>query len=93
MRRENQVLSRGDLKFLMADDNKMVLCYSRSDKENEIISVFNRSATEQDVTIPVHKSNNYIEIFTCGGIIWNPDPEGVHLVMKPLSALVLRKVN
>jgi glycosidase len=62
MRKENPVLIYGDLKYPVADDEKMVLAYSRSRGNDEIICVFNRSEKSQSVDIPVVSSGNFMDI-------------------------------
>ena len=47
MRKENPELIYGDLNFTIADDEKMVLGYSRIKDNNEIIVIFNRSGEKQ----------------------------------------------
>jgi glycosidase len=50
MRKDNPVLAQGDLEFILADDKKLVLAYSRRSAENEIVVIFNRSDEKQFVT-------------------------------------------
>jgi glycosidase len=50
MRKDNPVLAQGDLEFILADDEKLVLAYSRRSAENEIVVIFNRSDEKQFVT-------------------------------------------
>jgi glycosidase len=50
MRKVNPVLAQGDLEFILADDEKLVLAYSRRSAENEIVVIFNRSDEKQFVT-------------------------------------------
>jgi cyclomaltodextrinase len=52
MRNGNKVLSEGDLEFIVAGDEKMVLAYTRSMGDEEIIAVFNRSVLPQTVALP-----------------------------------------
>lgn len=91
MRRENPVLSTGDVKFLLADDAKMVLAYSRSNSESEIIAVFNRSGKEQTVLIQVKDPVKYIELLKQSGNSFKPAGEGLEITLQPISAIVLKK--
>jgi cyclomaltodextrinase / maltogenic alpha-amylase / neopullulanase len=91
LRKENPVLSTGDLKFLIADDKKMVLAYSRSNGTDEIISVFNRSDNEQTVSVPAATGNKYIEIFPSAGHIFQPGPSGLQITLKTLKAIVIKR--
>jgi glycosidase len=47
IRQKYPALSTGALRFLMADDERMCLVYSRTDETDEIIALFNRSSTTQ----------------------------------------------
>jgi glycosidase len=90
MRRENPVLVYGDLKFLVADDEKMILAYRRKFKTNEIIVVFNRSDKTQSVKIPALKRGEYRNILSADGVSFENEKSG-DLVLEPLSAVVLKK--
>ena len=92
MRKENPVLSTGDLKFLVADDAKMILCYSRSNSTSEILSLFNRSGKEQTINVPVTSSNNYSEIFPLKGNLSKAGDSGLAITIKPLTAIVLKRI-
>ncbi len=92
LRKDNPVLSTGDLKFLVADDEKMVLAYSRSKGPEEIITVFNRSDMDQTISLPAEGGNNYEEIFPMSGKIFKPVKGGCEITLKPLVSVVLRKV-
>jgi cyclomaltodextrinase len=91
MRKENPVLSTGDLKFLVADDEKMVLAYSRSSSENEIIAVFNRSGKEQTITLEVSDPGKYKEVFKLEANSFKPVKSSLVIILQPVSAIVLRK--
>jgi len=91
MRKANPVLVYGDLNFILADDKKMVLAYSRRLNNEEIIAVFNRSDKSQSVTLPGLKGKKYVNILFVPGIPTKnsgPEPE---LTMEPLSAVVLKR--
>ena len=90
-RKENAVLSTGDLKFLVADDEKMVLAYSRFDEKDEIVAVFNRSDKEQTVLIPLEKYIDYVEIYPARGDTYKSGYAGLEVKINPLSAVVFRK--
>ncbi len=49
------VLATGALQFLLADDARMCLAYSRTDETDEIIALFNRSETSQTLKIETQK--------------------------------------
>jgi len=91
LRRENETLATGDLKFLLADDASMVLAYSRNSGSDEIVCVFNRSDRNQKVTVPGVGAKEYAEIFPGNGKLYTSGPSGVELTLGPLQALVLKK--
>jgi glycosidase len=90
-RKENPVLSTGELKFLVADDEKMVLAYSRYNDKEEIVAVFNRSDKEQSLIIPMDKYINYIEIYPLKGDTYKSGYAGLEVKLQPLSALVFKR--
>jgi glycosidase len=91
LRKENPVLSTGDLKFLAADDEKMVLAYSRTDSESDIIAVFNRSGKVQTVLIPVSEPDKYTELLKQEGNSFKPVEQGLEIILQPISAIVIKK--
>jgi glycosidase len=91
IRKGNPVLSTGDVKFLLADDEKMVLAYSRSNSESEVIAVFNRSGKEQTVTLPVNATVTFKELFNSAGNSVKTIDSGLEVKLQPVSSLVLKK--
>lgn len=53
MRTSHPVLVDGDLEFLVVNDKAMTLAYRRQNTDAEVIVVFNRSETAQQIAIPV----------------------------------------
>jgi glycosidase len=92
LRRDNPVLSTGDLKFILADDAKMVLAYSRSDANDEILSIFNRSDKEQKIVISGFSGKEYEEIFPTAGRQFKADNSGLELKIGSLKAVVLKRM-
>lgn len=90
MRMENPVLIYGDLNFILADDEKMVLAYSRKYNNDEIIVVFNRSAENQSVSLPDKIRMGYKILFSAGQVSTVDSENGKEFQMEPLSALVLK---
>lgn len=90
-RKENPVLSTGELKFLVADDEKMVLAYSRYNDNEEIVAVFNRSDKDQTIIVPVDKFIDYVEIFPARGETYKSGYAGLEVKLQPLSALVFKR--
>ena len=93
MRKENPVLVYGDLNFILADDNKMVLAYNRRLDNEEIIAVFNRSDKSQTVTIKGLKYTDCQNILSLQRIILKDNGPDLELTLDPLSAAVLKKIN
>ena len=89
MRRENPALANADLKFIIADDQKMVLAYSRKFENKEIIAVFNRSEKDQIVTLPVPENEEYKNLISSGNVLLRIINGRNEATMGPLSALVL----
>ena len=89
MRKDNPVLVHGDLKFIIADDKKMVLAYTRSSGKDVITAVFNRSRGEQEVSIPVKTRGNYTDILSGQPKSYSASGRVIKLTLAPLSAAVL----
>ncbi|MGB4292953.1 MAG: glycoside hydrolase family 13 protein [Bacteroidales bacterium] len=93
LRKENPVLVYGDLDFLIADDNKMILAYSREEGSEEIITIFNRSGSEQTVMLPARKKALYIELFPDNKKDYKTVNKNLIINIKPLSAIVLKRAG
>ena len=91
MRKENPVLSTGNLKFLIADDKRMVLVYSRSNVKENIIAVFNRSDEEQIINIPVLSEDKYKELFPGQDTDYTPENSLLKVKAEAVSAVVLKR--
>lgn len=92
LRRENDVLSAGELNFTVADDEKMVLSYTRSKGNEEIVVVFNRSDNEQSVFVPVKNNGSYKELFPAEENIRKTVDSGLEIKLQPLTAVVLKRL-
>lgn len=91
MRKANQVLANGSLEFIIVDDKKMVLAYSRKLGNDEIITVFNRSDMAQSVSLPVKGSGTYRNLLYNGQNNIKVIESGVRLTLEPLTAIVLKR--
>jgi glycosidase len=91
MRRDNPVLSYGDLNFIVADDQKMILAYTRTIGKEEIVALFNRSGKEESLFVPVQNRGTFTDILSSGHESYKSVDEGLEIKIKPLSAMVLRK--
>jgi glycosidase len=90
MRKENPVLVYGDLNFILADDQKMVLAYARRTDNEEIIVVFNRSDKAQSVDLTDIKYKGYRNILSSGGVNFTVAISGIEINLEPLSVVVLK---
>lgn len=61
IRTENPVLTHGELKYLIVDDEQEILAYSRFNDTYEVIAVFNSSSEEQMISVPVTYTARYLE--------------------------------
>lgn len=88
-RKNNSVLSHGEIDFILIDDTKDVMAYSRFDKNKEIIAVFNNSTEYQQIKLPLKfsksKYRDVLENLDIQKIIQNE----LHLNLKPRSAFIL----
>ncbi len=91
MRKENPVLIRGDLNFNLVDDPKMVLAYSRTSENDEVLVVFNRSDSLQTVTVPVRANSVYEKLLVSDEGSFNSTGNGLELTLEPMSATILKK--
>ena len=92
IRKENPVLIYGDLKYPVADDEKMILAYSRSKGNDEIICVFNRSDKAQSVDIPVTGSGNFMDIASSECRTFKTAGNVLKVSLEPLTAKILKKL-
>ncbi len=91
MRKNNPVLIYGDLTFSLADDQNMVLAYSRTKGKDEMVMAFNRSDKEQSVVIKVKHCGIYKQIFPGNQIFFKTTDSGINLEIPPISSIVLKK--
>ena len=87
VRTSNPVLSKGELEYLLIDNENEVLAYSRFDKSDEVIAVFNASESQQMVTLPTKFSGSYLEVLNRFEIVMNP--EGLSITLPPRTAGIL----
>lgn len=87
IRKENLVLSKGKLEYLLVDNEKEVLAYSRFDENREVISVFNSSDNEQNISIPVKQESIYVDILNGFKVI--RDDHMISITLPARSAAIL----
>ncbi len=83
IRKDNPVLSTGNIEFLTAENKKLV--YRRYDSQSEIIVLFNLEPDEQNFNLS--QNDNYIDLLT------NKEMKGDKVILASLSAVVLKKVE
>jgi cyclomaltodextrinase len=66
IRKENPVLATGNLEYLLVDDEKEILAYSRFDDEKEVIVLFNTGEEAQEVEVPKKFEGAYGEVVLTG---------------------------
>jgi glycosidase len=91
IRKDNPVLSYGDLNFIVADDQKMVLAYTRTMGKEEIVALFNRSGKEESLFVPVQNKGSFTDILSPGHESYKSVDEGLEIKIEPLSAMVLKR--
>lgn len=64
LRTDQEVLQTGELKYLLIDDERELLAYSRFNEETEIIVVFNTSEYQQTVNIPTTFEGTFVNLLT-----------------------------
>ena len=82
IRKENSVLSFGSFKFLVNEGKK--LGYTRSDEANEIIVFFNLENSKSNFELP---EGDFIDLLT------GKKFENRSIILKPMEAVVLKKIN
>jgi glycosidase len=94
LRKDNPALWNGSLDFIVADDKKMVLAYSRRNSNEEILVLFNRSDNPQNVSVEVKTVMPYITLFPDNKTSYKPDLNGkLEINMAPVSSMVLKRTK
>lgn len=88
IRKENPVLALGDVEFLIVDDEREILTYSRFDENEEVIIVFNSNEEAQTVDIPVKIEKTYSDILNQTTV--KPGDHEISIVLQPKSVAILR---
>ncbi len=88
LRLNRKELRSGDISFLIADDNAMLVAYSRKLNDQETICVFNLSFQEQMVELPVRTSKAYKNVFQ-SEMIFSGHADKLKISVPARAALVL----
>jgi glycosidase len=93
MRNENPVLVYGDISFIVADDKEMVLAYKRTKSDEEIIVVFNRSGSLRKISVPVRRDGVFQDLLSEKSAPVNVNDKRIEVSLKPLSAVILKRIE
>ncbi|MBM4162812.1 MAG: alpha-amylase, partial [Ignavibacteria bacterium] len=86
LRTENEALRRGDFTTLLADNDKEVYAFGRTEHSNEVIVVINNSENEQAVNLILGGARTYRDAMT--GMVVEGSNQLV-LLLKRKSGLIL----
>ncbi|MDG4949946.1 glycoside hydrolase family 13 protein [Weeksellaceae bacterium KMM 9724] len=88
IRKDQPVLSHGEIEFLVVNDQKDLIAYSRHDDQTEVISVFNNSNQPQTIRIPViTSSENYQDALS--NKIYQVKDLYIEVSLAPRTAMIL----
>ncbi len=93
MRRENTVLIDGDLSFFLADDDRMLLGYRRSDSKEEITVLFNCSEEGQELNTDTGIDASYLDLLSGNKRIYKTQNRSLKIFLESRSAVVLKRVT
>jgi glycosidase len=87
IRKANPVLSHGELEFVLADDERGLLAYSRYDGDAEVIAVFNASVSEHTLLVPPKTNRDYVDVFAGNAVA--RDESSLELTLPGRTAAIL----
>ncbi len=90
IRKENPVLSRGEIKFHNLDDNDKVLAYSRFDDNTEVITIINPSDRPVPVQLNVKYSKSYSNLLNGNQI--NTADKKLNMEILPRTPMILKSI-
>ena len=82
IRKDNPVLSTGEISFLVSQNKKLV--YKRRNHQQEIVVIFNLEKSTEKFSL--FDNSSYVDLLT------NQVIKGTAAEMKPLSAMILKKL-
>lgn len=91
MRTSNPVLVDGELDFTVADDQAMTLAYKRSNEEAEVLVIFNRSETTQEIEL--QEEGSYELLLETGKSSISRGDHAIKIELAGLQGVALRKKN
>ncbi len=87
MRKNNSVLAHGEIEYLLADDDKQVVAYSRYNDTEEVIAVFNASTQSQRIDVSKRFNKEYTDLLN--GLTVGLTEGSVNLTLPARSAAIL----
>lgn len=90
IRKENPILALGELEYLMVDDEREILAYSRFNESAEVIVIFNNSENEQSVNILKKQDNKTYHNILNDTKINNQDTKSIQIKIPPKSVVILK---
>lgn len=88
MRKGNEMLIKGALKYVVTDEDNRILAYSRSLNGKEAVAAFNLSNSEKTVSIPVMLKKAYSNALVKGKSI-KPQKGIITVTLMPKESVVL----
>lgn len=88
IRKENLVLTYGELEFILADDENLTLAYTRTMDDVQALAVFNISKSEKDITLPNLKKKTYRSLLEAG-VKFETGNGKLLISLEPRSAMLL----
>lgn len=90
LRKENPVLSAGDLEFIHADDSAITVAYTRKLPETEALVVFNRSERAQEMRL-AGKGQQWETLLSSSGASYQLGEADLTIELPALGYLVLQR--
>ena len=90
IRKVNAVLSLGEIEYLIIDDEREILAYSRFDDNEEVIVFFNISDKEQSISVLKKQHKKTYENILNNTEINVQDKKGINLNLPPRSVVILK---
>ena len=80
-----------ELDFTLADDQTMTLAYKRSNEDAEVLVIFNRSESTQEIDL--QEEGSYELLLETGKSTLSQVDNGIKIELEGLQGVALRKKN
>ncbi|MFY0607093.1 MAG: alpha-glucosidase C-terminal domain-containing protein [Cyclobacteriaceae bacterium] len=87
IRKDNPVLSNGEIAFIHVDDGHSTLAYSRYSEEGEVIAAFNASEEPKRITLTPKTAGAFEDVL--GNNVLTQTEDGIQLTLAGRSAAIL----